>query len=442
MKAAGVVVLFAVGCVLGFVSAQLRYKPYAIADEHSGVVVNAAISQTDAKASASVEPTRRIAGVGTLLTEIETSVDLDFRGLAQRVDSISDPRERAWLREALIRKWVKVNAVAALEYCETIKDWNERRAFTRFAAREWGRADSRSAVAWLGTLTVGRRQQELTQSVIDGVADTAPLEACRLTSDLQSSNHTMLAVQAIADRVAALGPDAVKAATAMFPTGGLRDFVLRSFLEAFAASSPADALSLAGEITSNPDIRLSVASSAYAYWAARNPDEALRSLQTLSPDLKATASQSTFMAITRDSPARAAELLDAARDDADRDMMARVLSKEWGANDPSGAVEWLKSHELLGTETVVRNVFYPLAQAQRADAINAAMSLKSPDVRDVALSVIADRLAYDSPDLAAQTVSVMRSGDVKLRTMRNVINRVMSYDRAQAKRLAAQFNIN
>lgn len=399
-------------------------------------------AKVDTAAAKSVSPPDAISSLFERVMDAAAikSID-DCRILAKQIDLITDERLRHFAREMLLRRWTALDPKGALTYCGNLKNWGERELFTRVALREWAKNDSNSAIVWLNQLPPGKNQQVLTLAVVDGIADTNIASVCEFIGRFESSQLQIKAFYSVAERVARNGGSAVEDALKKLPSALSKQTAANIFINYLAAVDPKAAIQLAQENLKSSEARLSATSTAFAYWASQNPSDALAAIRDLPAAMQPGATQSAFAAIVHNNPAQAIELFEGKNQSIDNDTFTRVLTKEWSDNDPVAAFNWLTAHPSQATEEAVRNVFYNWTEYSKPDAIRGAMTITAPKVRDSALAMIAEKLTFDEPDLAVQTVLAIGDPEVKQRTTRSVIGLIQTADPANAEKLKKQYGL-
>lgn len=126
--------------------------------------------------------------------------------------------------------------------------------------------------------------------------------------------------------------------------GPAREFVLQTIVEIWASADPQSALAGVSNLESWTE-RQALQESVLRVWANVDPRGLLDGIELLPEDLRQLGMEQALLAISRESPREAIELM---ADSSDRDLIDK-LSKEiathWSEQDPHAALDWVLTNE-------------------------------------------------------------------------------------------------
>ncbi|MXW52527.1 MAG: hypothetical protein F4X44_09090 [Gammaproteobacteria bacterium] len=215
--------------------------------------------------------------------------------------------------------------------------------------------------------------------------------------------------------------------------------IISSVAGRWAKSDPRAALSAALEIE-RASVRKAVAESVVRTWAFDEPKAVLEGLDSLPDDLQESAARTALIAISRESPQEAADLVAAMESGSVKMSSASNVVSNWARHDHKAALEWILNEpgveeirsELLSSimHTLARvdpELAMSTALAQPIDEDKSGFGMFSRGGMGMELSVISS-LASSDVDKAIELLPQVRGGPTKLMSFQLVTQSLLMED--------------
>ena len=209
----------------------------------------------------------------------------------------------------------------------------------------------------------------------------------------------------------------------------------------WALSEPRTAFDAATNVSPS-GLRRSLQESVVIAWATNNPNMLLEELALLPENLQNLAREQAILAIARNEPLEAVDLMASVEDDSSRHMIAYSVASSWSDIDPVAAVNWILSNpdlERMRNE-LLTIVFQKLALENPQLAMELALKQPIEHGRGLEAIVIA-RLAQVDLQHALALLAQVREGQTQVAAFMSIGQQlVRNYDTDRALKLGEQLD--
>lgn len=286
----------------------------------------------------------------------------------------------------LLRRWAKLDPVAAIQFAGLRRDLHGRDAFATELLIAWMAGKPGAAMTWVTTMHDSELRSQLLPAVISLMAQENPSEALRLATEL-GGHH----------RERALG--------ALFAEWAEND-IQAAAAAAHGMTSPSDRATALHHVATQ--------------WADRDPAAAMKWIRTTMTydgksdvDFAKTALGLVLAKWAAKSPEEAAQFALASAHGVSRTHMLATAAEQWAGQDPAAALKWAAAlRDAADRDATAATVLARVGESNVSSAASLALTLPPGSARDRSLSLLLGQWsATNSAEASIWATHQFKSGD-------------------------------
>lgn len=285
----------------------------------------------------------------------------------------------------LLRRWVKLDPIAAIQFSAAHLELLGRDDFVSELLIEWMDSETDDAINWVKNITDIELRSQLLPAVISHMAQEKPADAMLLAFDLRGENRQ-------------------RAISSLFAEWAEKD-IQAAATAANGMTSPADRASALHQIATQ--------------WAEHDPAAAMKWVSAaMIYDVKSDVDfENTPLGLVMEkwaahSPQEAAQFALASARGFGRNHMLTTVAAQWAGQDPAAALQWAAA--ILDTadrDAVATSVITSVGESDVASAAKLALEFPAGSARDQSLGLLLDRWTSSSPaDVSIWATQQIKSG--------------------------------
>ncbi len=358
----------------------------------------------------------------------------------------------------LLHWWAEIEPVAAIAYAHAHPAIHGRAELPAELFAIWLEAKGESVIAWATALPRGDLRSRLLPAVISVVAETRPLDALKMASELDGENRR-LALSSLFAEWSSVDPARAAAEAQRLPTSEEQNLALRKVIgkwadhdleasiawvkglpppgdpgsldiqvspleilfEKWVAQAPMDA---ARYLASMPEgtRRIQMLSTAAGQWAEQNPRNALAWAAGLSNETdRNVALRGVLSGVAQSDAAAAANLALTLPPGAEQQKGIELIIDQWSARTPDSLMRWATTQlSDSSRQSALPAIVTAWAGADLATLGDWLNALPSGDARDSCCAALARHLAPTQPDLARQWAATIADPNLRQKQVNEI----------------------
>ncbi|MFZ4483290.1 MAG: hypothetical protein ACOYOL_04835 [Chthoniobacterales bacterium] len=299
-------------------------------------------------------------------------------------------------KQQVIRVWAETDPQAALQAALSVADSGSRSQALSTAVSTWSRADFPGALQYAIGLDDSTMRSDVFRAMSGSVSENRQELLNAMIEHMPVGDNYQNAVSTLFSSWARENPAEAAAAIAQIPPGRALSQTTSQIASQWAQSGPPDQVMAWAQRLPEGEARNNALSSLFSQWSSRDPQQALRTLGTLSA--------------------------------ADRPAALRSLAAGWSEKDPAAVLQWAGTLSEAGERNeVTRNALAEWAETSPELAAAYAQRL-SGDQAGQAMQSVVDRWASKDAEAAGHWLSRQPNGPAKDSAISSLTRKIASED--------------
>ena len=305
------------------------------------------------------------------LTEIPQALDV--------AADLGELRERAVLREAIVKRWSELSPLAALDYVNRQPESRNKLELVRVVALACAKENAATAAAAVVAMKTGRAAVEATGIVAEVWAKSDVRAALAWTRALPPGAAQEAALYTIRFIWVHSDPESAAGDVQTLPAGDTKNALLLNIAGEWAARDPQKAIAWARGLA-DPNEQQNVLAIIAESWADAHPAEAAAFARQLPFEFRAHATLAVLTRWATQNPAEAATWAIRLPEDVRQPGLTEVMNV-WTAVEPAAAAAWVEKVEPASRDLVRQAYAEAVVEWAPESAVKMLLATADPALR-------------------------------------------------------------
>jgi hypothetical protein len=352
-----------------------------------------------------------------LITRIQTAKKEDFPKLYKELSNLKqeDQIKAIWI---LVDYWTKIDPFGAADFASSLQKSGQGYKFLKMVLSQWPEERLNDGFLWINNLADGENHDVLLVTLIRRSFKCDPVVGAKYFQEIESSRGQDQILRELVQSWAAADSDSVWNWIQGLDNENKKSIALSELINVLAGKDPGKASDLIENIPFGTR-RDELISQISSKWILADRASAEKWIETLDEVDRGVALVGMAPTLAVGDPVHAATLglsLSAGQ----QGKFLGVVMSVWGRSDPKGALDWVKTNNVMLPEAARRGLYNSWASHNPESAISELPNIVDKDDHNLLTKAVAVNWGMQNPQKAAEFVERLPDNELKVEALSKV----------------------